>query len=154
MVATVRNEEDDLLRILFAVKDRSNSGDIGQVCTASLWVVADEDIARLELTRLVLLRLISNSCAHRTEMAGNVWCIGHEAAVRREYSARIVKSLLDVDRNRSLFHGVAHLLSNCHESMTEDTELYRINGMCRHILLLFLAHFENNMLGQDERFAQ
>lgn len=53
--------------------------------------------------------------------------VRHEATVWREQGAGEIKSLLDVGRHRSLLQRATHLLSNRHESVSEDTKTDRID---------------------------
>ena len=76
----------------------------------------------------ILFYLKPDSILHATQVDRQMGCIGHQISIWVKESAREVESFFDVSACGSFLQSYAHLLSNWHESVTEDGQLYRIEG--------------------------
>src|SRR6478735_6840242 len=88
VMATVGDEEDDLLGVLFIIEHRRDGGDVGKMSTTSLRMIADDDIAGLQFTSLVSLSLVCDGCAHGTKMTRDMRCVRDKTTVSRKDGAR------------------------------------------------------------------
>jgi hypothetical protein len=105
------------------VEDRLGEHDVRQMrAAAGVGVVADEDVAFLEIREIVALGDVADDADQRAEMHRDVHRLAERAALRVEQAGRGVAALLDVGRVGGAHQRLAHLLDDRGERVADHLD--------------------------------
>ena len=108
-------------------KHRRDRRDVGQMRSASKWIVDQSDVAFFEIERV---HDRAHRQRHRAQMHRHVIAHGDRLAARIVDRAGVVAALLDVGRIGGLAQHHAHFLGDRSQQMPEQFELYAFFVVC------------------------